>query len=130
MANFKNIAQLANNPLAGIVTTALRPSPLGIAYTGANLISKATTGKTIPQHVVTAAQNAANQPPSPTSNKGQSNPALAEQKMIRGVAVQDLEKLSSANPNLSRGDFDRTSRAKGGAVYYKSIGDMEAKGGC
>ena len=36
-----------------------------------------------------------------------------------------LEKLSSSNPNLSRGDFDRTARAKGGVVSYKSISDME-----
>ena len=45
MPSFKNIKDLANNPIAGVVTTALKPTPAGIAYTGANIASKAFTGK-------------------------------------------------------------------------------------
>ena len=121
----KQLVNIFTNPMSGLIGAAIQRSPAGMVYGVANVATKAITGKTIPQHAVTAAQNAANQPPSPNSNKGQSNPALAEQKMIRGAAVQDLERLSSANPNLSRGDFDRAGRAKGGAVSYKSISDME-----
>ena len=119
----KQLVNIFTNPMSGLIGAAIQRSPAGMVYGAANVATKAITGKTIPQHAVTAAQNAANQPPH--SNKGQSNPALAQQKMIRGAAVQDLEKLSSANPNLARGDFDRTARAKGGRVSYKSVFDME-----
>ena len=37
--------------VSGVAQTAMRPTPAGIAYTGANLASQALTGKTIPQHL-------------------------------------------------------------------------------
>tara|TARA_B100001059_G_scaffold106824_1_gene106491 strand:+ start:138 stop:572 length:435 start_codon:yes stop_codon:yes gene_type:complete len=49
--------------------------------------------------------------------------ALDTAKNTRDTSA--LEKLSSSNPNIARGDFDRTARAKGGVVSYKSISDME-----
>ena len=124
MENFSNAAHTAIK-LGGIAKIISNPTPLGVGTAVANAVSEKMTGKSLAEHVLTAAQNQANLPPNPNSNKGQSNPALAEQKMIRGAAVQDLEKLSSANPNIARGDFDRTARAKGGKISYKSISDME-----
>ena len=41
MSKFKNISQLANSPVVGAITTALKPTPVGIA----NLASKVITGK-------------------------------------------------------------------------------------
>ena len=57
--------------------------------------------------------------------KSQTKPPVRSTIMLKTVSPQRIENLKSSTPNIARGDFDRTARAKGGKVSYKSISDME-----
>lgn len=110
MPSFKDIKDLANNPIAGVVTTALKPTPAGIAYTGANIASKAFTGKTIPQHLAGTITG----PATGTGNVGRNK---------KGKTIQ--EGGSFRDPQQK--DISRSAKSKGGLVNYKDIGHMHTK---
>lgn len=113
MPSFKDIKDLANNPIAGVVTTAIRPTPAGIAYTGANLASIAFTGKTIPQHITSSAQKA------PTKPRNVVQDTIRQQKMMEGIAPQKRKKPSTKNPTFSQ------QYSHGGLVSHKSVSACE-----
>lgn len=113
MPAFKNITALANNPLVGVATTALKPTPAGIAYTGANLISQATTGKTITQHLMDLPKG----PATGTGNVGRSRKG----KTIReGGYHRDPEQKNQSKMRV--GNY-----STGGLVTYKGISDLHTK---
>ena len=123
-----NINNLAT--VAGVVSTILKPTPVGVAMTAGNLISNATTGKTITEHVVDAVANSASSSPqtknTPTKpNRNAVGDAVRQAKMMRGIAPQTREAASTVNPTFARGDFDRAPNSRGGVVSYKSVFDME-----
>jgi len=105
MSKFKNISQLANSPVVGVITTALKPTPVGIA----NLASKVITGKSIPQHF----KNSIKGPAKGTSNKV--GPNKKGDSTIEGSIYRDAEQK-----NILRG-----RKSKGGLVAYKNIQDMD-----
>ena len=111
MANFKNVQQLATNPLVGVVTTALKPTPLGVAYTVANVATKAMTGKTIPQYLKGTIKGPA------TGSSNKVGPNRKGDKTITGSIHRDPEQK-----NILK---DR--KAKGGLVAYKNVRDMDSK---
>ena len=113
MPSFKDIKDLANNPIAGVVTTAMRPTPAGIAYTGANIASKAFTGKTIPQHLAGTIKG----PATGTGNVGRNK---------KGATIQ--EGPSNPTPKQKGKKEMRVGQyARGGKVDYKDIGHMHTK---
>tara|TARA_R110002167_G_scaffold76209_2_gene212396 strand:+ start:1223 stop:1573 length:351 start_codon:yes stop_codon:yes gene_type:complete len=111
MASFKGIKQLATNPLVGVVTTALKPTPLGAAYTVANVATKAMTGKTIPQYLKGTIKGPA------TGSSNKVGPNRKGDKTITGSIHRDPEQK-----NILK---DR--KAKGGLVTYKNVQDMDNK---
>ena len=108
---FKTIQNLSNNPLVGLATAAIKPTPAGVAYAGANLVSKMSTGKTIPEHLKSSIKGP---PQSKSNNVGpkKKNPSVA------GESVQ----YDAKQKNILR---DRKSR--GGLVTYKSVQDLNNK---
>ena len=108
MPSFKDIKDLANNPIAGVVTTAIKPTPAGIAYTGANLASKAFTGKTIPEHLAGTIKG-------PATGTGNVGPDKKGDVVSEGGFFRDPKQKK-----IMRG-----RNAKGGLISYKSITDME-----
>lgn len=74
---YKNAKTIMDHPLTGIVSTALKPTPLGVAYTGANLLSKATTGKPLAQNVIAAA----------TTKKGDRKEYVGDYGSVRAYGV-------------------------------------------
>jgi len=113
MPSFKDIKDLANNPITGVVTTAMRPTPAGIAYTGANLASQALTGKTIPQHLVGSIRG----PATGTGNVGRNR---------KGKTLQ--EGPSNPTPKQkSKKEMRVGQYSQGGLVTYKGISDLHTK---
>ena len=113
MATFKNVTALMNNPLVGIVSTALRPTPLGVAYTGANLISQATTGKTLAQNVIAAA----------TTNKGDRKEYVGDYGSVKayGTGTEQGRRAEARSQKRS------VAMKNGGLVSYKGISDLHTK---
>ena len=108
MPSFKDIKNLANNPLVGVVTTAMRPTPAGIAYTGANLASKAMTGKTIPEHLKDTVKG----PAQSKSNK---------------VGPNKKGKQVGMDYDAKQKNILKDRKAKGGLVTYKNISQLQEK---
>lgn len=106
---------------------AVAPMGIGLLNTAASWSpSHSSAGEWVEQNI-TGATATPSSSPKPTRTKAQQE---GDRQFALNIAkdtkdTSALEKLSSANPNLSRGDFDRTARAKGGVVSYKSISDME-----
>jgi hypothetical protein len=112
---------------------AVAPLGINVLNTAASWSpSHTSVGEWVEQNITgsTATPSSSTSPstPRPTRTKEQQDRDRAfamEVAKAADISDQKLERLSSANPNLSRGDFDRTARAKGGKVSYKSISDME-----
>lgn len=112
MANFKTVQQLAANPyVKGVIGMATSSSPAGKAYAGANMASKALTGKTIPEHLKSQIKG----PPQSKSNK------VGPKKKGTTVASGDVQ-YDAKQKNILR-----DNKAKGGLVSYKSVSDLESK---
>jgi len=110
MPSFKDIKDLANNPIAGVVTTAMRPTPAGIAYTGANIASKAFTGKTIPQHLAGTIKG-------PATGSGNVGRDKKGDVVSEGGSFRDPQQKKTL----------RGKNSKGGLVAYKGISDLHNK---
>lgn len=108
---FKAIQNLSNNPVVGLASAAINRNPAGAAYSGANLVSKMTTGKTIPEHLKSSVKG----PPKSKSNK------VGPNKKGKTVASGDVQ-YDAKQKNILR---DRKS--KGGLVTYKSVQDLNNK---
>lgn len=111
---------------------AVAPTGIGLLNTAASWSpSHSSVGEWVEQNITGSAvsSSSSTSPSTPKSprtkaqQEGDRQFALDTAKNTRDTSA--LEKLSSANPNIARGDFDRTARAKGGVVSYKSISDME-----
>lgn len=109
MPSFKDIKDLANNPMTGVVTTVLKPTPAGIAYTGANIVSKAVTGKTIPQHLVGSIRGPA------TTRSTAVGPNKKGKKIGEGGHRDAQQKY-----------ILRSAKSHGGLVSHKSISACES----
>ena len=107
MENFANTAQTAIK-LGGYARLALNPTPLGVGMAVADAISKEATGKSLAGHVFGGSKTK-----KPTSAVTPSLRAMNEAE--QAMAKQEMKQ--------------RKTVAKGGAIYYKSISDMESKGG-
>ena len=94
--------------VGGIAKSVISPTPAGVAYTGANLASKAMTGKTIPQHL-------AGLHTGPATGTGNVGPDKKGDVISEGGRFRDPQQK-----NILRG-----RNAKGGLVSYKSISDMD-----
>ena len=105
MPSFKDIATLANNPLVGVATTAMKPTPLGIAYTGANLISQAATGKTIPQHLAGSIQGPATST-STAVGRNKKGDVVAEGGSFRDPEQKNQAKMRVGNYSGRSGPFE------------------------
>jgi len=108
MPSFKDIKDLANNPIAGVVTTAMRPTPAGIAYTGANIASKAFTGKTIPQHLAGTIKG-------PATGSGNVGTNKKGDVISEGGSFRDPQQKKTL----------RGRNARGGLISHKSVFDLE-----
>lgn len=113
MPTFKDVKDLMNNPLAGIVSTALKPTPLGIAYTGANLISQATTGKTLAENVVEAA----------TTNKGDRKEYVGDYGSVKAYGTGTEQGRRSEAKTQKRS----VAMKNGGLVSYKDVNHLHTK---
>jgi len=108
---------------------AVAPTGIGLLNTAASWSpSHSSVGEMVENAIASSSSSTppAN-PLTPAQKKAAQDKSLQNQlnlaKDTRDTSA--LEKLSSSNPNIARGDFDRTARAKGGVVSYKSISDME-----
>ena len=97
--------------VAGAVYTAVKPTPLGVALTAGNLISNATTGKTLTEHAIDAVK--------PDKTKTTTTDETDDKKDNDAVGV-------SYNPAQLGPKNMRAGRlAKGGLVSHKSVFDLE-----
>lgn len=110
MPTKKQLKNIMNHPLtkvAGVAATALRPNPVML---GANLVSKATTGKTVQQHFVDSIQG----PATGTGNVGRNR---------KGKTIQ--EGPSNPTPKQkSKKEMRVGQYSQGGLVSHKSIFDL------
>ena len=114
------------------VVGAVAPTGLGLLNTAASYspnhssvgeMFEALTGTTATSSSSSTSPSTSKPTRTKAQQEGDRQFALDTIKNTRDTSA--LEKLSSSNPNIARGDFDRTARAKGGVVFYKSISDME-----
>lgn len=108
----QKFADTVSSPyFSGAVTLAGSASPVSKAYAGANMASKALTGKTIPEHLKSQIKG----PPQSKSNK------VGPKKKGKTVASEDVQ-YDAKQKNILR-----DNKAKGGLVSYKSVSDLESK---
>lgn len=99
----------------GVGKLVTSPTPLGVGAALANVASKEMTGKSLGQHAMDyARQNI--KPATGTGNVGRSRKGDV---ISEGGSFRDPQQK-----NIIRG-----RSAKGGLISYKSIADMESKGG-
>ena len=106
-----NINNLAT--AIGVGRTLMKPTPAGIAYTGANLASQALTGKTIPQHV----RNYVKTQIKPATGTGNVGPNKKGKTIQEGPSNPTPKQRSKKEMRV--GQF-----SQGGLVSHKSIFDL------